>query len=124
MIGSVTFDQLRIYSRDVDLHVLAALLFLSAHPSADGPFGSMGRAAAISSFLVIVGQLTFSLWIESVGATTMSGLAASVVPSARALELPLIAWGTASFWRILDGITGYRLSSSGWSIRGHATINR
>lgn len=123
-VWSVTLDQLRIYSRDIDLHALAALLFLSAHPTSDGPFGSMGRAAAITSFFVIVGQLAISLWIESVGASSMSGLAASVVPSARALELPLIAWGTASFWRILDGITGHRLSSSGWSIRGHATINR
>ena len=124
MIWSVTLDQIRIYSHDIDLHVLAALVFLSAHPSSDGAFGSMGRVAAFGSFLVIIGQLAISLWVESLGASTMSGLAASVVPSARALELPLIAWGTASFWRILDGITGHRLSSSGWSIRGHATINR
>lgn len=121
---SVTRDELAIYSHDVDLHALAALLLLSAHPSRDGRFGHMGRAAALCAFAVVIGQLAVSLVIESIGATSLSGIAASVVPSARALELTLIAWGTASFWRILDGITGHRLSSSGWSIRGHATINR
>lgn len=119
----LSLDQAKLYIHDVDLHALAALVFLMAHPSSRGRLGKTSRAAALAFFTVIIVQIFGSLFIEGIGAVTMSGLPAHVIPSARSLEPLLIAWGTASFWRILDSITGYRLSSSGWSIRGHATIN-
>lgn len=112
----------QMHAQDVDLHSLAALLLLCLHPFMGGRLKHIGRSASLCFIALSSAQMICSFWLEAAAIHTSTNALSSVVPSARALEPLFIAWSIASLWRILDAITGYRLSASGWSIRGRANM--
>lgn len=115
-------ELLGMHTPDIDWHawLMAGLILL--HPFLGGQSRILNRSASVA-FAVVCGlQIITSLWQECYFIHTSISARPMIVPAARVMEPLFIAWGTASAWRLIDVFTGYRLSSSGWSIRGRDNI--
>ncbi|MCX6125452.1 MAG: hypothetical protein NTV34_12000, partial [Proteobacteria bacterium] len=113
-----------LHTPDVDRHAWITLLLIGIQPFTGGTYGPLNRAAAVCFAAICMTQIGISVASESYFIYTTTQAHPSIFPSARSMEPIFIAWGTGSAWRIIDALTGYRLSSSGWSIRGRDRIKK
>lgn len=120
-----TFPELvGMHTPDIDWHAKLTIGFILIQPWIGGYRSSTNRAASLAFAAVCIVQLTINVWQECFIINTATLAHPVIVPAARAIEPIFIAWGTASAWRVVDVFTGYRLSSSGWSIRGRDKIKQ
>jgi hypothetical protein len=115
-------DMIALHSQSIDWHAWLTLALICVQPMIGAPNHALSRVAAIFFCICCTTQIGFSVLAESFLIQRLSQTPLFIIPSARTLEPIFIAWGTGSAWLLLDRITGFRLSSSGWSIRGRGRI--
>ncbi len=106
--------------RHADFHTTIAVCLIFTQMIPHGRLGRVNRNTALVFLTMLAVQFSISSVLSGANESFSSARGILFESTAKSIEPLFFGWTTGAGWRLLDHLTGYRLSNAGWSIRGRS----